>query len=133
MRKLLNLITFGLVSEKPRQQSGKPAVSAEELEKIIEDDTKQIVENFPIKGSPITISKYQNQYYVLLGKYRLSEAPFPTRKQAEEDAKRTDWFRVMQIMRAVAQEAYNENKLNETITRQQNGKQKQPAVPMTKP
>lgn len=127
MRKLLNLITFGLVSEKPKQQSGNPAITADELLNMAEkDNPKEIIQEIKkaTEQNPFTVTKYNGEYYVLLGKYQL-EKPVATKAEALKLCEDTSWVRLMQVMRAVAEDIYNERKLNETITRQSNGKTKE--------
>lgn len=132
VNKLLKLITFGLVNKTHKQQSGKPAITADELLNMAkEDNPKEIIQEIKkaTEENPFTVTKYNGQYYVLLGKYQL-EKPVATKAEALKLCEDTSWVRLMQVMRAVAEDVYDQRKLNETITKQQNGKIQNPAAPM---
>jgi hypothetical protein len=67
-----------------------------------------LVERENVENTPFTIYKHEKEWFVLIGMYRLSES-FKTKEEALEDAKRTDWERMMQVM-GVMIENYNKNK-----------------------
>jgi len=74
-----------------------------------EQETKQdskLVERENVEGTPFTLYKSENLWYVLLGKYRMSKE-FETKEEAKEDAQRNDWERTMQVV-GVMIENYNE-------------------------
>jgi hypothetical protein len=65
-----------------------------------------LVERENVKGTPFTLYKHEQNWFVLLGKYRLSKE-FETKEEALEDASRNDWERTMQVV-GVMIENYNE-------------------------
>lgn len=67
----------------------------------------ELVKQNPIEGTPFTANKVGDKWFVGLGKYRLTE-PMETEQECIEDAKRTDWQRVMQVMWATAQTVIDE-------------------------
>lgn len=74
----------------------------------------KIIDQQPIEGTPFLAVKYGDQYFLALGKYRLTE-PLPSLEACIEETKDTSWMRLLQIMRVVAEEFYkekNENKNN---------------------
>lgn len=54
-------------------------------------------EKWEVGNTPFTIVKELDKYLVVIGKYRVSE-DLATKEEAEEDAKRVDWDRMMQVM-----------------------------------
>lgn len=64
---------------------------------IIEEKNELVTE---IPNTPFTIIECEEGYFPAIGKYRL-RAPFKTKEEAIEDTKRTDWFRVMEIVGVV--------------------------------
>ena len=52
---------------------------------------------YEVKETPFTIVEEQGKWFVVMGKYRLSET-LGTKEEAIEDAERTDWMRLMQIV-----------------------------------
>lgn len=78
------------------------------------DDPKQLVQMHAIEDTPFTVVKYDNAWFVTMGKYRLSE-PMPTRGMAEEDAKSSSWNRVMQVMQIMI-ENNNSNQPKQNLT-----------------
>jgi hypothetical protein len=76
----------------------------------VETETKQnyLVEREEIEGTPFTLYRNEDKYYVLLGMYRLNENEFSSKEDALLDAERKDWFRIMQIV-GIMLENYNKN------------------------
>lgn len=82
-------------------------------------NSKQLVETVPLEETDIfTAVRKNDEWYLYMGKYRFSEA----RKSLEEvieDSKKTDWLRIMQVMRVVILDREEEKQLRETIDKQQ--------------
>lgn len=82
-------------------------------------NSKQLVETVPLEDTDIfTAVRKNDEWYLYMGKYRFSEA----RKSLEEvieDSKKTDWLRIMQVMRVVILDREEEKQLRETIDKQQ--------------
>jgi len=74
-----------------------------------EQEIKQdyLIEREEVNGTPFTLVKQNENWYVLLGKYRLSEA-YQEKEEALKDANRNDWMRTMQVV-GIMIENYNEN------------------------
>ena len=60
-----------------------------------EKNTK-LVEFKEVKKTPFTLAKQNEEWYILLGKYRLSEG-YETEKEAEKEAKTVCWNKIMQV------------------------------------
>lgn len=65
--------------------------------KIRNLNSSEQVGMWELELSPLTIMRQNDEYYVILGKYRLSEA-MQTIEQAYEDAIRTDLNRILQLI-----------------------------------
>lgn len=79
----------------------------------------KLIDIIKLEGSePFTAVRKGDNWYLMMGKYRLSE-PRQTFEEVEEDAKSTSWLRLMQVMRIVIQDEKEEQALRETINRQQ--------------
>lgn len=64
---------------------------------IDHEKNTELLEYTEVKNTPFTIAKWENGYYVLMGKHRLTEK-LDTKEEAEEDANRTDWDRLIQVV-----------------------------------
>ena len=73
-----------------------------------EKNTK-LVEFKQVKETPFTLAKQNEEWYILLGKYRLSEG-YETEKEAEKEAKRVCWNKIMQVMSVIITEEKQLNK-----------------------
>lgn len=58
-----------------------------------------------VDETPFAVVQTEMGFYVIMGKYRMSES-FKSYEEAEQDAKRVDWMRILQVMGAVV-ENYN--------------------------
>lgn len=70
-------------------------------------ENHELVEIHHIDNTPFTVIKTNENWYVTMGKYRLTQA-METREEAEENAQRMDWDRLIQVMTIVT---FNTNKL----------------------
>lgn len=66
----------------------------------------QLVERYEVEKTPFHIVKQNDKFLVTIGKYRLTKE-LDSRHEAEMDAKRVDWERIMAIM-GIMIENYNE-------------------------
>ena len=73
-----------------------------------EKNTK-LVEFKGVKETPFTLAKQNEEWYILLGKYRLSEG-YETEKEAEKEAKRVCWNKIMQVISVIITEEKELNK-----------------------
>ena len=77
--------------------------STEQTNKL-ECNSDELLSYYQVENTPFTIVNEQNErYWVTMGKYRISE-PFTTADEALEDAKRADWFRMMDVMSIMIEE-----------------------------
>lgn len=72
-----------------------------------ESNSDELVQRIPIEDTPFTAIKFDDKWFLTMGKYRLTD-PVDTLEGVKEDAQRADWARVMQIMQIMIDE--NENK-----------------------
>lgn len=63
----------------------------------------QLVETIPIENEPFIILKWDEKYYLCLGKYRLTEA-LDSEEEAREQVYNVSWYRLLQVMHAVVAE-----------------------------
>ena len=56
-----------------------------------------------VDGTPFSCVKYDEKYFLALGKYRLSDL-MNTEEEVFEDAKDVSWWRMLAVIHAVAQE-----------------------------
>lgn len=63
----------------------------------------ELVEIKPIEETPFTAVKAGENWFLALGKYRLTE-PLPTEEACKEEAKDASWLRIMQIIKIMIQE-----------------------------
>lgn len=94
------------------------------------ENEKELVQVLEIDDTPFTAAKYQGRWYLMLGRYRLTEE-LKTLNEAKEAAKDSSWFRIMQVAQIVAENAIdNRSKevivtgLDATIKAQQEAKEK---------
>jgi len=69
----------------------------------------QLVETIKVEDTPFQILKWDEKYYLTLGKYRLTEA-LDTEEQAREEVNNVSWFRLLQVMHIVVKEEINEHR-----------------------
>lgn len=83
--------TLGLVKKEGKQKS----------------NGEQLIEYFEIKNTPFTVAKHEGKYYIMMGKYRLTE-PLPNKGHAMYEAKRMSWTRIMQVISVMIEDNNNE-------------------------
>lgn len=88
-------------TEKPTQ--GTTPNFTQNVDKQNFSENTQLVERIEVEDSPFTILKWENKYYLCLGKYRLTEA-LNTEIEAREEVLNVSWFRILQVMHIVVKE-----------------------------
>lgn len=74
----------------------------------------ELVEYRPIAETPFTAVRVDTKWFLTMGKYRLTEQ-LDSYEQAEHDAQRADWTRIMQIMQAMIDEDHHKRKVEQSI------------------
>ncbi len=81
------------------------------------DDAKtHLVKHKEVKGTPFTVSSLEAKvgterlYYVMFGKYRLTE-DMGSMKKAVEEAKVIDWFKMMGVCHGICEMLIEEKEL----------------------
>lgn len=74
----------------------------------VDSSKSELVEMVKVENTPFTLIRQESEWYVTIGKYRISES-IGSKEEAMEDAKRVDWERVMQVC-GIMIENYNEKK-----------------------
>lgn len=87
----------------------------ENIERIEKGDEKQLLEQYPIKDTPFTAVKFEDKWFLTMGKYRLTEK-LNSKKECEEAAKDASWIRIMQIIKIVIQEHEAEKELIKNLS-----------------
>lgn len=75
----------------------------ESLNTTDKETSSKLVEHVQIENTPFTVVRHEDKSYVMLGNYRLTEG-MKTIVEAEEDAKRFDWERIMQVIGVMIEE-----------------------------
>lgn len=82
-----------------------------------ESNSEQLVEQIKLSGTPFTIVRIEDKWFLTIGKYRLTNQ-LNTREEAEAEVHDATWDRMMQIMKIMILEHEDEKKLGETLERQ---------------
>lgn len=82
----------------------------ENIERIEKGDTKQLLEQHRIANTPFTAVKFEDKWFLTMGKYRLTE-PLKSKHECEQEAKDASWNRLMAIMKIVIMEHEAEKEL----------------------
>lgn len=62
-----------------------------------------------VEGTPFTVIKKENKYYVMMGKYQLT-LEHETQENAVKDAETMTWDRIMQVCMIIAKDTVTNNK-----------------------
>lgn len=100
-------------------ESNTSTTNAEEINKLnssfeqghINPRNTQLTEQIEIENTPFTAVRVDKQWFLSMGKYRISEIK-ETFEECKEDAYRADWIRIMTIMKIVIEEHEQEKKQN---------------------
>lgn len=71
--------------------------------------SNQLIEHQPIKGTPFTAIKYENEWYLTMGKYRLTTGR-KTLREVLKESKDASWERIMQIIQILIDEDKKQTK-----------------------
>jgi len=71
---------------------------------------EELVQYYPVDDTPFTVAKNNEQWYVLMGKYRLTEA-LKTKAEATKNAKEMKWMRIMQVIHIMLEDDKNKPKI----------------------
>lgn len=66
-------------------------------------ESKQLVQRINIKETPFEAVKFDQKWYLIMGKYRLTEG-LNAFEDVENEAFNTSWFRIMQIVQIMIDE-----------------------------
>lgn len=67
----------------------------------------QLIEREEVEGTPFTLIKHDEQWYILMGRYRLSEGM--TKEDALKNANTMDWNKILQVMTIIVQNQEDQN------------------------
>lgn len=91
----------------------KKGTTLKKLHGSVENTNKQELnsEEFfkQVEGTPFTVIKKENNYYVMMGKYQLS-LEYEKQESAVKDAQTMTWDRIMQVCMIIAQDTVTNNK-----------------------
>lgn len=68
-----------------------------------ESTSNELIENEKIEKTPFSAVRVDNQWFLTMGKYRLTEQ-LQTKEQVLKDAERSDWDRVLQVIAIMIEE-----------------------------
>lgn len=78
------------------------------------ENKEQLFEQKEIEGTPFTAIKLGEEWFLTMGKYRLTE-PLPTMEECIEASKDASWWRLMAITGVVVRESEEIKKLQEEV------------------
>lgn len=92
--------SLGLANENDSKQSGN----------------KQMIEYHPVAGTPFTVAREGERWFVLMGKYRFTE-DLKSRGEATKHAKTKSWTTIMQVIQVMItdNEQQKENAIAEKL------------------
>lgn len=73
------------------------SLSGDELLEKAKKQTEEVFKAHEVKKTPFAIIEKDNTFTVVLGRYKLHEGHFKTMKEAQKEAMREDWERIMQV------------------------------------
>lgn len=77
--------------------------ASETLKENYSNDKSKLIEKIEIENTPFTIMKHKDEWYILIGKYRLSEG-YINKLEALEEAKKMTWEKIMQVIGVMIEE-----------------------------
>lgn len=102
-------------------------METQELEKLQSSangtDNSKLMEYKTIDKTPFTIASVEKEksdekeHYVLFGKYQLSNK-YATIEEAEKEANTMDWFKIMGIAHAIAEQVYKMKEIEKLSKKQ---------------
>lgn len=66
-------------------------------------ENEEMIERKPINETPFTAVKYDGKWFVMMGRYKMSE-DLGSEEACIEDAKDASWHRIMQVMGVMIEE-----------------------------
>lgn len=79
-------------------------------------ESEQLIEQIPVEGTPFTVVKVEDKWFLAMGKYRLTE-PMESKAQALGAAEDKSWFRIIQIIMIIIKQDKQDEKDIATVTR----------------
>ena len=73
------------------------SLSGDELLEKAKNQTEEVFKAHEVKNTPFAIIEKDGDYSVVLGRYKLHEGNYKTLEEAQEEAAREDWERIMQV------------------------------------
>ena len=93
--------------------------NANETDKQNSSDDRQLVEMHRIANTPFTAVKANDEWFLIMGKYRLSEK-LESKEACEEMVKDTSWDMLMRIMHIIVEDYHQQkeaiNKMTANLT-----------------
>ena len=80
--------------------------TALDLLKVDERNT-ELVEKIEVENTPFTIVKNEGLWYILLGKYRLTEG-YEDKEEVLKEANTINWNKILQVCIIIGKEGKNE-------------------------
>lgn len=79
----------------------------------LQSESNELIERHTIENTPFTVIRQDKEWYVLMGKYRLTEA-LKTKDEAFASALDESWNRILQVIMIMIQD--NEKQRLEKVT-----------------
>lgn len=88
-----------------------------------EVENEKLTEVIPLEDGVFSVVKFEDKYFLAMGKYRLSDL-CDSLEEAKAEVNDTSWIRLMSVMHAVATEVYyHEDSLRKAEELKKNAKQ----------
>ena len=73
------------------------SLSGDELLENAKKQTEEVFKVHEVNNTPIAIIEKDGNFNVVLGRYKLHEGNYKTLEEAQDEAAREDWERIMQV------------------------------------
>lgn len=93
--------TSGIAKETGKQPSGKIKTDEELLKR--DPNSKQIIEKIDIENTPFTAVKADQEWFIMMGKYRLTKG-IKSKDEALAAGLDESWWRIMQVIQIMIDE-----------------------------
>lgn len=85
----------------PNEQESLAISNGSAEEQNNSPSSEQLTEFIPIQDTPFTAVRIEDKYFLVMGKYRLTDA-FKTFEEIEQDTTIITWNRLVQVMALIA-------------------------------
>lgn len=85
------------------------SIGIAEPEHKSKSNSEELIQYHKVENSPFTIAKYEGEWFVMMGKYKLTQG-IKTKQEALKQATETSWGRIMQVIHIMIEDNNETNK-----------------------